>query len=175
MTMPHFHSAFRLGHPDKATKKVQYLVKMIYSANWFRNDEPEYSELLDVATDWKYSVHVDTGQMVPHYSQPDGKSLIVMDHVDACQFHDLTSHWQICWWPFYFINDTSMNWWSNTFHIIAAATNGAASVAARTSFEFSGSKNLSVILWCLYQTKELHEWWQQVCYQEVKHLGTTDQ
>jgi hypothetical protein len=55
----------RIGHLNRLRRIYGYLSKMRYASIRVRTEEPDYSDLLDNANDWAYSVYGNVTELLP--------------------------------------------------------------------------------------------------------------
>jgi hypothetical protein len=112
-----------------------YLAKMRHAAIRVRTEEPDYSDLPTVITDWSKSIYGKLDEVVPSDApEPLGKYVTLTHYVDANLMHEVATGRSVTG-ILHIINKMPLDWYSRKQATVETATYGSEYVAARVCVE----------------------------------------
>ena len=134
-TISRFCTAPRQRHMDSLKRMYSYAIRTRDYGIRFRTDQPGYSFLPDQDFDRTYSVYDDVHEILPDdMPEPHHKAVVTTVTMDANLNHCLATCKSLtgC---LYFVNKTSVDWYSKKQATVETATYGSEFVAAKSATE----------------------------------------
>ena len=90
MYLSSFRVAPRIGHLEHCKHIYAYLNKMQHATIRVRTEEPDFSTLPDITSDWAQSVYGNVKEVIPEdCPRPLGKHVKLLHYVDVNLYHDM--------------------------------------------------------------------------------------
>ena len=120
---------------DRLKRIYSYAIRTKDYAIRFRTEQSDYSFLPDQDFDWTYSVYGNVHEILPDdMPEPLGEAVTTTTTTDANLNHCLATGKSLTGCP-YFVNKTSVDWYSKKQPTVETATYGSEFVAAKTATE----------------------------------------